>query len=1092
MRIAILLLLSFIFQVVDSYGQHFAPPVLVDPGDFSLIDAREADIDGDGSNEIYRLRPGLIITFDFDSINGHVIDTLEMPAVIGYTYSRQLADIDGDGDLDYFYGTGWYVNNGFGQFEENIEFDGLSGERVFIDFDFDGDLDIVVTSEYLIDLPPPYNVSWPHFGLSLFSNDGSGQFILTDSYESPIGEYWGETGVISSLVKTNYFSFGNNSDRLLFTKQFNWAGFADYGIYLMPFTADGFGIATSTYNQNYITENWRIARLDQNSMDDLVWTDDNLLYWSWNDTYPTASDVTSTEIGLVNFNDNDYQNIIYVSNTYLKVLMNLGDDTFELLQSIELPSLPGRIRELDLDNDSHSDLIVEVESEFYWLKNISGELGCIDEIACNFDPTANFDDGTCCYGICGCMNDLAVNFQSDADCEVGTCSFELTGIVFYDENENGIMDGAEYGLPFQNVVSEELGMSFITNDQGEFNADIGNEYIAEFELEENSVFPFNTTPNSLTFDASSATSTQLMFGVSNEVPDFAICIDLYPSGNGFLCNDHANHNICYRNMGNVPINGIIEVEYDELFQGHQEVTPIDSVNGNKVYMSFANLLPGEMFFYDIDLLTPTVDHIGEYITSYARAYGYYEGYEVAYGEQELTMEVTCAYDPNDKQAFPLGYTEEHWLLQETEQEFLVRFQNTGNAPAQDIRIQDTIDVNFDLSTFRMVANSHSVMATINEETRVVDFFFQDIQLPDSVNNEPDSHGLVSYKITPSVDLPVGTELNNTAYIYFDNNDAIVTNTTWTTIHECGGEAVFEASVLESCVEEDVIFTSAYGEIETYEWNINSVPSGAEEVYNEAFLEAGEHIVQFVAENPLCSASSMQMVTVYEKPSSEFEITSLEICLGDPLEFTSTGESVDSFSWILNNEEVSTEEEWSQYFFETGSFNITLNTQNEYCSDSESRTFEVQTPPSAEITENGAILIAAEGVSYQWLLYGEQIPNANSQTYEPLEDGTYSVIVVSENNCATQSEQVFIVNISEVDSPITLLYPNPMNDLAYLEFKDSSIRTIRMFDSAGREVRKWENTSTARLEILKAGLSSGNYVIQVMEGGEIFNVNLAVN
>ena len=375
------------------------------------------------------------------------------------------------------------------------------------------------------------------------------------------------------------------------------------------------------------------------------------------------------------------------------------------------------------------------------------------------------------------------------------------------------------------------------------------------------------------FDASISTSTHLLFGVSNEEPDFAICIDLYPNGNGFLCNDYSNHNICFRNMGNVPIDGIVEVEYNALFQGHQEVTPIDSVVGNKVYMSFANLLPGEMFFYDIDLLTPTVDHIGEYITSHARIYGYYEGEQVAYGEQELTMEVACAYDPNDKQAFPLGYTDEHWLLPETEQEFLVRFQNTGNAPAQDVRIQDTIDVNFDLSTLKIVANSHSVMTSINSETRVVDFFFENIQLPDSVNNEPDSHGLISYKITPHANLPVGTELNNTAFIYFDNNEAVVTNTTWTTIHECGGEAVYVSDVHSHCGGKLFELTSTYPHLESLSWTYLGEEVGTANSIDFSITELGAIEYLVTATNPLCQESA---AFVYELT----EFSDPDPCLGD--------------------------------------------------------------------------------------------------------------------------------------------------------------------------------------------------------------------
>ncbi|MBK9490010.1 MAG: hypothetical protein IPO07_15465 [Haliscomenobacter sp.] len=55
--------------------------------------------------------------------------------------------------------------------------------------------------------------------------------------------------------------------------------------------------------------------------------------------------------------------------------------------------------------------------------------------------------------------------------------------------------------------------------------------------------------------------------------------------------------------------------------------------------------------------------------------------------------------------------------------------------------------------------------------------FKNINLPDSTNNEPESHGFVSFRIKDRSGLAEKTTIDNTAYIYFDQNPAIVTNTT---------------------------------------------------------------------------------------------------------------------------------------------------------------------------------------------------------------------------------------------------------------------------------------------------------------------------
>jgi hypothetical protein len=53
-------------------------------------------------------------------------------------------------------------------------------------------------------------------------------------------------------------------------------------------------------------------------------------------------------------------------------------------------------------------------------------------------------------------------------------------------------------------------------------------------------------------------------------------------------------------------------------------------------------------------------------------------------------------------------------------------------------------------------------------------------LPDSHINEPASHGWLMYRIKLKDNLALGTQITNTASIYFDYNAPVVTNTTLNT------------------------------------------------------------------------------------------------------------------------------------------------------------------------------------------------------------------------------------------------------------------------------------------------------------------------
>jgi hypothetical protein len=61
--------------------------------------------------------------------------------------------------------------------------------------------------------------------------------------------------------------------------------------------------------------------------------------------------------------------------------------------------------------------------------------------------------------------------------------------------------------------------------------------------------------------------------------------------------------------------------------------------------------------------------------------------------------------------------------------------------------------------------------------------------------------------------------------------------------------------------------------------------------------------------------------------------------------------------------------------------IALEVWKPLCLTTNSQNFSVSELPIAEITENGAILSANLGDSYQWLLNGEIIEDANWQTLE---------------------------------------------------------------------------------------------------------------
>ncbi len=133
--------------------------------------------------------------------------------------------------------------------------------------------------------------------------------------------------------------------------------------------------------------------------------------------------------------------------------------------------------------------------------------------------------------------------------------------------------------------------------------------------------------------------------------------------------------------------------------------------------------------------------------------------------------VINSYDPNEKDTYPVDVIAPY----NDYFTYTVKFQNTGTAPAFNIHVADTLSSLFDLSTFQLINYSHPNTTTLNGNNLLVSF--PNIMLADSTSNEPASHGYFQYRIKPIQNLLPGSQIPNTASIYFDYNAPVVTNTT---------------------------------------------------------------------------------------------------------------------------------------------------------------------------------------------------------------------------------------------------------------------------------------------------------------------------
>ena len=361
-----------------------------------------------------------------------------------------------------------------------------------------------------------------------------------------------------------------------------------------------------------------------------------------------------------------------------------------------------------------------------------------------------------------------------------TCG-NISGQVYVDANGNCTFESGDEPL-WPHAVLLKLGGTEIaqtyTNSSGHywFEAPAGNTYTIELP---------NVSSFGLQFDcpASGSHTVSSMPSLHN---DFALSckpgFDLYTTGSGwgFRPGFDAWLHIGVRNDYCEGKDGILTVELDPQTAYKSATLAPASVSGNTVTWDFTGVDLNHRFNVRIEVTVDVNAQIDDTLCFKASADPVSGDVDPSNNVTNYCYPVRNSWDPNMKAGTPgaiglTGKVAPNQLL-----EYTVHFQNTGNDVAYNVYVIDTLDVNVQEQTMMVTDNSHALQLYMLAPN-VVKFEFSNIMLPDSASNEPGSHGHVTYRIKQVQDLAHGTEIRNTAAIYFDFNPPIITNTVLNTV-----------------------------------------------------------------------------------------------------------------------------------------------------------------------------------------------------------------------------------------------------------------------------------------------------------------------
>jgi hypothetical protein len=348
----------------------------------------------------------------------------------------------------------------------------------------------------------------------------------------------------------------------------------------------------------------------------------------------------------------------------------------------------------------------------------------------------------------------------------------ISGIAYLDANNNGVKDISETVLPeiLINTIPSSWSVSTDTNGAYSFVTDMSGDTLG---LTKPNPFAVSNPPYYLVNGA--ATGQDFGIYIPSGIKDLSVDIS---NVSVFRSGFQTQLLLTAKNFGSVKQPAQVQLMIDSSLSFISADPLPDIVTGNQYTWVIDSISFSESRVINIVVTTNIGSALGDTIKCKANVLPVIHDTVPQNNSCELKDIIMGSYDPNDKRCLQGEYIIPQQIIDGEELIYIIRFQNTGNYPASFIHIIDTLCQYFDLSTFRVISSSHP-MSWSMLQNNVMDFYFQNIQLPASTMDELNSHGFVKFSIKCKSGVGLGNALTNTAYIYFDFNPAIVTNTTAT-------------------------------------------------------------------------------------------------------------------------------------------------------------------------------------------------------------------------------------------------------------------------------------------------------------------------
>lgn len=470
----------------------------------------------------------------------------------------------------------------------------------------------------------------------------------------------------------------------------------------------------------------------------------------------------------------------------------------------------------------------------------------------------------------------------------------IKGNSYFDTNSNLAKDSNEYYLQNKRITENQSGRFRFTNDKGNYKLhvlDTGN-----FEVEPPPISYWNSVPakQNVAFNQFNLTDSMNDFVYQPAAIANDLMITAWPNS-AFRPGFQASYSIHYKNIGNTILSPTITFYIDQHLSFSSSTIQPSFVFPDSVVYNLPDIWPFQEQSFFIYVTVHNGTPMNTLILSGVTIYPLINDADIennsVFLNSTIEVWVTNSYDPNNVLVSP-DTLYEYELSHPDFIDYIVNFQNTGNDTAFTVRVENVLSPMLDESTFEIVDASNTVTLDYNPVSRLMQYHFDNILLPDSNVDEPASHGYIHYKIKPRDTLHIGDVINNGAAIYFDFNTPVITDIA----------KVHIVSFCDKLISLDVSnFNACYGDIITvqnnsifpynnYTWTLDTTVISSNEFVSLSGLSVGTHTIQLHIDTLTCHVDATKNIIINALPVSSI------VSNGDTL---SSNANFVNYQWLNN-------------------------------------------------------------------------------------------------------------------------------------------------------------------------------------------------